>query len=121
MQYDPCDRIIIALDLPTLDEALRLVDQLDDRVKTFKVGPQLFTSVGPDIIRRIKSKGKKLFLDLKFHDIPNTVAKVAEAVVELGVDIFNVHISGGMDMMRAAVESAESKSAELSYFADEYG
>jgi orotidine-5'-phosphate decarboxylase len=107
------DTIIIALDVATFDQARELMEQLGDKAQMFKVGPQLFTSVGPDIISEIKGKGKKLFLDLKFHDIPNTVARAAEAATELGVDMFNVHASGGLEMMRAAAEATKSKASEL--------
>ncbi len=107
------DRIIVVLDLSILQEARNLIDKLDLVAEWFKVGPQLFTNVGPDIIREIKGRGKKLFLDLKFHDIPNTVAKAAEAAVELGVDMFNMHVSGGLEMMRTAAEAAKAKSSEL--------
>jgi len=107
------NRIIVALDVATFDEARQLLDQLGEMPVAFKVGSQLFTSVGPDIIKDIKGRGKTLFLDLKFHDIPNTVARAAEAAVELGVDIFNIHIAGGMEMMRDAAEATKSKAAEL--------
>ena len=89
------DRILVALDVATFDEARRLMDALGDSARAFKIGSQLFTSVGPDIAREVKGRGKTLFLDLKFHDIPNTVARASEAAAELGVDMFNVHISGG--------------------------
>ncbi len=107
------DRIVVALDVATFDEARQLLDKLGEMPVAFKVGFQLFTSVGPDIIREIKGREKTLFLDLKFHDIPNTVARAAEAAVQLGVDIFNVHIAGGMEMMRDAAEATKSKAAEL--------
>jgi len=107
------DRVIIALDVATFDEARQLMEQLSNKAGMFKVGSQLFTSVGPDIIREIKGKGKRLFLDLKFHDIPNTVARASEVATELGVDMFNVHVSGGLEMMRAAAEATKSKASEL--------
>jgi orotidine-5'-phosphate decarboxylase len=107
------ERTIIALDVPTFDEATDLMDKLGDRARSLKVGSQLFTSVGPDIIREIKRRGKKLFLDLKFHDIPNTVARASEAATELGVDIFNVHVSGGLEMMRGAAQATKAKASEL--------
>lgn len=107
------DRIIVALDVSTFQEARALIDKLRDNARWFKVGPQLFTSIGPDIIREIKDKGKKLFLDLKFHDIPNTVARASEAATELGVDMFNIHISGGLEMMRAAAEATKLRASEL--------
>lgn len=107
------NRIIVVLDLSTHQEAKDLIDNLVDVAEWFKVGPQLFTSVGPDIMKEIKSRDKKLFLDLKFHDIPNTVAKASEAAVELGVDMFNMHVSGGLEMMRTASEAAKNKALEL--------
>lgn len=107
------DKVIVALDVATFDEARELMDQLSDSAAWFKVGNQLFTSVGPDIIREIKRRGKKLFLDLKFHDIPNTVARASEAATELAVDMFNIHVSGGMDMMRDAAAATKSKAFEL--------
>jgi len=107
------DKIIVALDVPTFDEARDLMEQLGNRPVAFKVGPQLFTSVGADIIREIKKRSKTLFLDLKFHDIPNTVARASEAATELGIDIFDVHVAGGVEMMRGAAEATKSKAAEL--------
>ena len=107
------NRVIVVLDLSTYQEAKALIDNLADVAEWFKVGPQLFTSVGPDIMKEIKSRDKKLFLDLKFHDIPNTVAKASEAAVELGVDMFNMHVSGGLEMMRTASEAAKNKALEL--------
>jgi orotidine-5'-phosphate decarboxylase len=107
------ERIIIALDVPTFAATADLMDKLGDRARSLKVGSQLFTSVGPDIIREIKRRGKKLFLDLKFHDIPNTVARASEAATELGVDIFNVHVSGGLEMMRDAAQATKAKASEL--------
>jgi orotidine-5'-phosphate decarboxylase len=107
------DRVIVALDVATFDETHVLVEQLGDRAGMFKVGSQLFTCVGPDIIREIRGKGRKIFLDLKFHDIPNTVARASEAATELGVDMFNIHISGGLEMMRAAAEATKLKASEL--------
>jgi len=100
------DRLVIALDLDNDREALALVDELRDAVGMFKVGHQLFTAYGPDIVRRIIDKGARVFLDLKYHDIPNTVAKASAEAVKLGVSIFNVHALGGVDMMKAAAESA---------------
>lgn len=107
------ERIIVALDVPTFDKARQLMDQLGTSARSLKVGSQLFTSVGPDIVREVKKRDKKLFLDLKFHDIPNTVARASEVAVELGVDMFNIHVSGGLAMMRAAAEAAKSKASQL--------
>ncbi len=106
------NRIILALDVDNDKEALGLVSELKDSVGMFKVGHQLFTAYGPDIVRRIIGMGGRVFLDLKYHDIPNTVAKASAEAVKLGVGIFNVHALGGLDMMRAAAESAR-ETAEL--------
>jgi orotidine-5'-phosphate decarboxylase len=109
----PQDRIVLALDLDSDREALAVVDELAGSVGMFKVGHQLFTAYGPDIVRRIIRKGGKVFLDLKYHDIPNTVAKASVEAVKLGIAIFNVHSLGGVDMMRAAAESAGETAARL--------
>ncbi len=100
------DRIVLALDIDNDAEALDLVAELKEAVGMFKVGHQLFTAYGPDIVRRIIGQGGKVFLDLKYHDIPNTVAKASAEAVKLGVSIFNVHALGGHDMMRAAADAA---------------
>jgi orotidine-5'-phosphate decarboxylase len=100
------ERIVLALDLDDDQEALDLVDELKKAVGMFKVGHQLFTAYGPDIVRRIRSKGGRVFLDLKYHDIPNTVAKASAEAVKLGVSMFNVHALGGLAMMKAAVGAA---------------
>jgi len=100
------ERLIVALDVDSDTEALAIVAELRDTVGLFKVGHQLFTAYGPDIVRRIIGAGGRVFLDLKYHDIPNTVAKASAEAVKLGVSIFNVHSLGGFDMMKAAVESA---------------
>ena len=105
------DRIILALDLDNDREALGLVSELKDAVGIFKVGHQLFTAYGPDIVRRIIGAGGRVFLDLKYHDIPNTVARASAEAVKLGVSIFNVHALGGLDMMKAASEAAREAAA----------
>lgn len=97
---------MLALDVDDAARALMLVDELREHVGMFKVGHQLFTACGPDIVRQIVGRGGRVFLDLKYHDIPNTVAKAAAEAVKLGVSIFNVHALGGLAMMKAAVESA---------------
>lgn len=102
----PKERLVIALDLDDDRAALSLVDELNDAVGMFKVGHQLFTAYGPDIVRRIIGKGARVFLDLKYHDIPNTVASASAEAVKLGVSIFNVHALGGTDMMKAAAAAA---------------
>ena len=97
--------IVVALDVDTAEQALSLVERLRGSVGMFKVGKQLFTSAGPDVVRRIIGMGEKVFLDLKFHDIPNTVAKAGIEAARLGVSIFNLHAMGGSKMMRTAVEA----------------
>jgi orotidine-5'-phosphate decarboxylase len=97
------ERVIVALDVDSADEARRIVDELAGQSGAFKIGLQLFTAAGPDIVREFTSAGHKIFLDLKFHDIPNTVAKAAVEAARLGVWMFNVHASGGGEMMRHAV------------------
>jgi orotidine-5'-phosphate decarboxylase len=99
--------IIVALDVPTAEAALDLARRLTPVVGGFKIGSELFTSGGPDIVRRIRAAGGSVFLDLKFHDIPNTVAKAVAAATRLDVQMLTVHTSGGLDMMRAAEESAQ--------------
>lgn len=94
------EKIILALDFSEPDHALSIVDDFSDHVNIFKVGLELFLSGGPDIVRRINERGKKVFLDLKFHDIPNTVLRAAIQATRLGVYMFNVHTSGGYEMMK---------------------
>ncbi len=99
------DRLVLALDIDSDREALEIVAELRDDLGMFKVGHQLFTAYGPDIVRKITGMGGRVFLDLKYHDIPHTVAKASAEAVKLGVSIFNVHALGGFDMMKATVES----------------
>src|SRR5450830_1794426 len=99
------DKLIFALDAASMEEALSWVELLSGHVGMFKVGKELFTAVGPKIIQSIKEKGQRVFLDLKFHDIPNTVARAAEAAVGLNVDMFNVHASGGSQMIKETVSA----------------
>lgn len=94
--------LIVALDLPTATEALGLVDELGEEADYFKVGSQLFTREGPALVRELKDQGKRVFLDLKYHDIPHTVALAVEAAAELGIDMLTLHASGGTSMMKAA-------------------
>lgn len=94
--------LIVALDLPTAEEALGLVDALGEDADYFKVGAQLFTRAGPDLVRELKDRDKRVFLDLKYHDIPHTVARAVESAAELGIDMLTLHASGGTSMMRAA-------------------
>lgn len=94
-------KIFVALDVDTEAQALEIVEDLHGLDACFKVGKQLFTSAGPDLVRKIVGMGEDVFLDLKYHDIPNTVAKAGLAAAALGVRIFNVHASGGRKMMEA--------------------
>jgi orotidine-5'-phosphate decarboxylase len=103
-------RVIIALDTNKLEEAEEIVKAFGDRVEFYKVGSILFTSAGPAAVRMVRSHGKEVFLDLKFHDIPNTVMGAAQGAAELGVAMLTVHASGGPEMMRAALKGAERKS-----------
>src|SRR5579862_6662392 len=99
--------IIVALDVPSAEAALSLASQLAPVVGAFKIGSELFTSAGPDIVKKIRATGAAVFLDLKFHDIPNTVAKAVAAAVQLDVQMLTVHAGGGLEMMRAAEKSAQ--------------
>lgn len=100
------DRLIVALDVPTAAEAQRIVAALGGSVSTYKVGKQLFTAAGPAVVRDLSGAGRKVFLDLKYHDIPSTVAAAVRAASELGVAMLTVHASGGSKMLKAAVEAA---------------
>jgi orotidine-5'-phosphate decarboxylase len=117
-------KLIVALDLDTFEQARHMIDELDDAVEIFKVGSQLFTVCGPFIVRYLQAKGKKVFLDLKFHDIPNTVASAVKSAVSLSVSPSNdpafeplymltVHTCGGKEMLQAAVEAAREKAKSL--------
>jgi len=96
------DRIIVALDVPTKKEALELVEELEGQISFFKIGLQLYAAEGPGIVRAVSSTGRKVFLDLKLHDIPNTVARAVESAGRLGAQMLTVHLSGGSEMVRAA-------------------
>jgi len=101
---DTKDKLIVALDVPTVEDALSIVNELNNAVGAFKIGLQLFTSAGPAFVRKLVNADAKIFLDLKFHDIPNTVAKASVEAARLGVWMFNVHASGGGEMMRQTAE-----------------
>ncbi|RMG58437.1 MAG: orotidine-5'-phosphate decarboxylase [Deltaproteobacteria bacterium] len=100
------ERVIVALDFPDGESALRFVDEAGGRLTWYKVGLQLYLSEGESIVRKLKERGKKVFLDLKLHDIPNTVKGAVRAISRLGVDMITVHATGGGDMIRAAREGA---------------
>jgi orotidine-5'-phosphate decarboxylase len=105
--------IILALDVPSAERAVELARRVAPVVGAVKIGNELFTTAGPDIVRTIRGTGLKVFLDLKFHDIPNTVAKAVAAAVQLDVQMLTIHTSGGSEMMRAAEESAQSTAQKL--------
>ena len=103
------NRILVALDVPSADAALSLADTLRGTVGGFKIGSQLFTAAGPDIVRKLVDRGDSVFLDLKVHDIPNTVAGAIQSSAQLGVWMVNVHASGGRPMMEAARKAADER------------
>jgi orotidine-5'-phosphate decarboxylase len=105
------DKILVALDVETRDDALRLADLLRGSVGGFKIGSRLFTAEGPSMVRTLTERGDRVFLDLKFHDIPNTVATAVTAATGLGVWMVNVHAGGGTAMMRAAHAAAHETAA----------
>jgi len=105
--------IIVALDVTTADRALALAEQLAPVAGAFKIGSELFTAAGPDIVRQIRDLGAAVFLDLKFHDIPNTVAGAVASATRLGVQMLTLHASGGAAMMKAAEQSAQQTAGQL--------
>ncbi len=106
----PEDCLIVALDVSSAADALKIVQALGPAVSTYKVGNQLFTAEGPGVVRELVSSGKKVFLDLKFHDIPNTVAGGVRSASALGASMLTVHAAGGSAMLRAAVDAAKQAS-----------
>lgn len=103
------ERLIFALDVDRFEEAEHWVKLLHEQVGVFKVGKQLFTRCGPDVVRMIRAEGGEVFLDLKYHDIPNTVAKAGVEALELGVRMFNVHALGGREMMEKTVAEVDAR------------
>ncbi len=106
------ESLIVALDVPNAEKARALVAQLGESVSFYKVGNELFTAVGPALVRDLIASGKKVFLDLKFHDIPNTVAGAVHSAASLGVSLLTVHASGGSKMLQAAAQAAAQSSAK---------
>ncbi|MFZ5943069.1 MAG: orotidine-5'-phosphate decarboxylase [Bacillota bacterium] len=102
------DRLILALDVPSLTKAKEMIDILGETVSYYKVGLELFLNTRGEVLDYLKIKDKKIFLDLKFHDIPNTVAQAAKWATGLGVDMFNVHASGGEEMLLTTMETVQS-------------
>lgn len=107
------EKLIVALDVDTMEEVEYYVNLLKDEVGMFKIGMQVYNSLGKEVVSRVKELGGNVFLDLKLHDIPNTVAQATRVLTKLGVDIFNVHASGGEEMMRKAAEAAREEASRL--------
>ena len=105
--------IIAALDVPSAEQAWKLAEQVAPAVGAFKIGKELFVAAGPDIVRRVRATGASVFLDLKFHDIPNTVARAVASAVRLDIQMLTIHTSGGGEMMRAAEKSAQDTAKSL--------
>ncbi|MGP8141219.1 MAG: orotidine-5'-phosphate decarboxylase [Terriglobales bacterium] len=110
---DPRQRLIVALDVPTAAAARKIVAAVGDSALTYKVGMQLYTAEGPSVIRELVGSGRRVFLDLKYHDIPNTVAAAVREAAQLGASLLTVHASGGGKMLRAAVETARAAKPDL--------
>jgi len=106
------DRLIVALDKPSLASAKELIRELDDTITYYKVGLELFLNSKGEVVDFLRAKNKKIFLDLKFHDIPNTVAQAARWATDLGVDMFNVHASGGEEMLLNTMETVKTIAAQ---------
>jgi len=109
----PRDRLIVALDVPGAFQARQIVQTIGEAAVTYKVGKQLFTAEGPQVVRDLISSGRKVFLDLKFHDIPHTVAAAVKSAADLGVSMMTVHASGGSKMLKAAAEAASQSPAKI--------
>jgi orotidine-5'-phosphate decarboxylase len=110
---DPQERLIVALDVSTAAAARKIVAAVGESASSYKVGMQLFTAEGPGIVRELVSSGRRVFLDLKYHDIPNTVGAAVHEAAQLGVSMLTVHASGGGKMLRAAIESAQAAKPDL--------
>ncbi|WP_138493195.1 orotidine-5'-phosphate decarboxylase [Paenibacillus pinistramenti] len=113
MDMKAANRLMVALDFKSAEEARALIQRLEGIPCYMKVGMQLYYAAGPDFIRELKDKGYSVFLDLKMHDIPNTVKGGADSITRLGVDMFNVHAAGGVKMMQAAYEGAANAAGQI--------
>jgi orotidine-5'-phosphate decarboxylase len=111
--YDPRQRLIVALDVSSAAAAQKIVAAVGDSASCYKVGMQLYTAEGPGVVRDLVASGRRVFLDLKYHDIPNTVAAAVCQAAGLGVSMLTIHASGGGKMMRAATEAARTRNAAL--------
>jgi orotidine-5'-phosphate decarboxylase len=111
--YDARQRLIIALDVSSAAAAQKIVAAVGDSASTYKVGMQLYTAAGPQVVRELVASGRRVFLDLKYHDIPNTTAAAVREAASLGVSMLTVHASGGGNMLRAATEAARSVNPDL--------
>ena len=107
------DKIIVALDVPTKKEALGLVEQLRGQISYFKIGVQLYTAEGPEIVRAVQDAGAKVWLDLKLYDIPNTIGRAVESAANLDVQLLTIHLLGGGEMIRAATSAQKGKMSIL--------
>src|SRR5579884_2427584 len=110
LSNDPRERLIVALDVSTAAAAQKIVAAVGDSAFTYKVGMQLYTAVGPQIVRDLVASGRRVFLDLKYHDIPNTVGAAVAEAEKLGVGMLTIHAAGSAKMIRAAVEAAKVRS-----------
>jgi len=111
--YDPRQHLIVALDVSSAAAAQKIVAAVGDSALTYKVGMQLFTAEGPGVVRDLVASGRRVFLDLKYHDIPSTVAAAVREAAELGVSMLTIHAAGGAKMLRAAVDAAHSVNPAL--------
>lgn len=112
MKKEAGDFLIVPLDVPSIEEGLGIVETLEGLVNFYKIGLELFTRAGPKIVEILKKRGKKVFLDLKLHDIPNTVSGAVNAAIDMEVDILTLHTLGGFEMMEAAQKAVWNKNLE---------